>query len=435
MNLWILHYSFINHRFHHSTITIKQKIIINKLVTVVAIGAPHRLHTYDNRACSIISKFSVITFSNDPVNPSAFVSKVVWINEDLTWLVTELFWGHFLWKNSCSNEKRQIPRDPAGKRRIPRLNSAAQFRGNPNSAARFEIPRPAENCGPYTYMPATLVISAFLPPPPLSSLALRCHHHLLFLRTCRYKVGCQCSLNFQCECRMNWSVNFLPNRPTNGLSTQRMCLSLYPASTSSSVTFSSPSLRILYLQSIGSFFGQSEETTISAFILSWIRNYRNHTILYSALEFLFGWIYYTPKISVYDWETGRIENKRMKFKSTRTKWGRWQMRWRTETYKPSIRWGRHGGLEREGGEKQREREKTQEEGHYWQRRDQHRPKREICVKCQRNGHDALDIRIEEAVVISISIPRNSDWTARPVPGGNRWLFVFVFSFNFFHPYN
>src|SRR6218665_1973404 len=33
MNLRILHYSFINHHFHHSTITIKQKIIINKLVT------------------------------------------------------------------------------------------------------------------------------------------------------------------------------------------------------------------------------------------------------------------------------------------------------------------------------------------------------------------------------------------------------------------
>ena len=47
--------SFIIHQFHHSTITIKQKIIINKLVT-------------------------------------------------------ELLWGHFLWKNSCSNEKRQIPR-------------------------------------------------------------------------------------------------------------------------------------------------------------------------------------------------------------------------------------------------------------------------------------------------------------------------------------
>src|SRR6218665_479434 len=31
--LRILHYSFINHHFHHSTITIKQKIIINKLVT------------------------------------------------------------------------------------------------------------------------------------------------------------------------------------------------------------------------------------------------------------------------------------------------------------------------------------------------------------------------------------------------------------------
>ena len=97
MNLWILHYSFINHHFHCSTITIKQKIIINKLVT-------------------------------------------------------ELLWGHFLWKNSCSNEKRQITRHSAAKRRIPRPNSMAQFHGkNPNSAAWLEIPRAAENCGPYWY--------------------------------------------------------------------------------------------------------------------------------------------------------------------------------------------------------------------------------------------------------------------------------------------
>ena len=89
MNLWILHYSFINHHFHHSTITIKQKIIINKLVT-------------------------------------------------------ELLWGHFLWKNSCSNEKTS---NSAAKRRIPRL----KFRGkNPNSAA-FRGPR--KTVGPSQKVP------------------------------------------------------------------------------------------------------------------------------------------------------------------------------------------------------------------------------------------------------------------------------------------
>ena len=31
----------------------------------------------------------ILIFSYDPVNPSAFVSKVVWINEDLTWLRLE----------------------------------------------------------------------------------------------------------------------------------------------------------------------------------------------------------------------------------------------------------------------------------------------------------------------------------------------------------
>jgi len=95
MNLWILHYSFINHHFNHSTITIKEKIIINKFVT-------------------------------------------------------ELLWGHFLWQNSCSNEKRQIPRNCAVKIRIPRWNPRLKYREkNPNSAYRLEIPRPAENCGPF----------------------------------------------------------------------------------------------------------------------------------------------------------------------------------------------------------------------------------------------------------------------------------------------
>ena len=86
MNLWILHYSFINHQFHHSTITIKEKIIINKLVT-------------------------------------------------------ELLWGHFLWKNSCSNEKRQIPRQKDEFHvKIPRLNSAAKFCGSArNSAGRWKL--------------------------------------------------------------------------------------------------------------------------------------------------------------------------------------------------------------------------------------------------------------------------------------------------------
>jgi len=98
MNLWTLHYSFINHHFHHSTITIKQKIIINKLVT-------------------------------------------------------ELLLGHFLWKNSCSNEKRQIPRTSAGKKTNSAVNSAAQiprkkpkFRGLArNSAARRKTVGPTHN--------------------------------------------------------------------------------------------------------------------------------------------------------------------------------------------------------------------------------------------------------------------------------------------------
>jgi len=61
---WILHYSFINHQFYHSTITIKQKIIINKLVT-------------------------------------------------------ELLWGHFLWKNCCSNKNVKF--------RSKKTNSADQI--------------------------------------------------------------------------------------------------------------------------------------------------------------------------------------------------------------------------------------------------------------------------------------------------------------------
>src|SRR6218665_3410543 len=65
MNLRILHYSFINHQFHHSTITIKQK--------------NHHKQTC-NRAT--LRSFSV--------------------------------------KNSCSNEKRQIPWNSAVKRRIPK---------------------------------------------------------------------------------------------------------------------------------------------------------------------------------------------------------------------------------------------------------------------------------------------------------------------------
>ena len=104
MNLWILHYSFINHQFHHSTITIKQKIIINKLVGL-----------------------------------------------------TELLWGHFLWKNSCSNEKRQ---NSAGKKRlIPRWNFAAQFRWkHKNSAARHEIPRSRNTVGPSQGPTVTCII-------------------------------------------------------------------------------------------------------------------------------------------------------------------------------------------------------------------------------------------------------------------------------------
>jgi len=48
-------------------------------------------------------------------------------------------------------EFRGIPRKKDEFRgKIPRLNSAAQFRGkNPNSAARRKILRAAENCGPY----------------------------------------------------------------------------------------------------------------------------------------------------------------------------------------------------------------------------------------------------------------------------------------------
>ena len=93
MNLWILQYSLINHHFCYSTITIKPKINVNKHVT-------------------------------------------------------ELLWGHFLreelfeWKTSNSAEFR-------GKKTNSAVNTAAQNpRKNPNSAARLEIPRPAEIVGP-----------------------------------------------------------------------------------------------------------------------------------------------------------------------------------------------------------------------------------------------------------------------------------------------
>jgi len=46
-------------------------------------------------------------------------------------------------KNSCSNEKRQIPRE---KDEFRGSNSAAQ-----TQVARLEIPRSAENCGPNNY--------------------------------------------------------------------------------------------------------------------------------------------------------------------------------------------------------------------------------------------------------------------------------------------
>ena len=83
MNLWILHYSLINHHFHKSTSPIKPKINVNKLVT-------------------------------------------------------ELLWGHFLWKNSCSNEKRQIPRQKdefGGKFRGIKFRGSKIRGRNPYSAA------------------------------------------------------------------------------------------------------------------------------------------------------------------------------------------------------------------------------------------------------------------------------------------------------------
>ena len=83
MNLWILHYSLINHHYHQSTITIKPKNDINKLVT-------------------------------------------------------ELIWGHFLWKkvvwlknikfHGISRQKGEFCRlDSTVKTQIPRLVS--KFRG------------------------------------------------------------------------------------------------------------------------------------------------------------------------------------------------------------------------------------------------------------------------------------------------------------------
>ena len=116
MNLWILHYSFINHQFHHSTITIKQKIIINKLVT-------------------------------------------------------ELLWGHFLWKNICLNEKRQIPRK--------NTNSAVKFRSS-NSAAKTQIPRHSAGRGKlWALMMRTMqeLVKAS-PTFLLMVMALNCYQHI-----------------------------------------------------------------------------------------------------------------------------------------------------------------------------------------------------------------------------------------------------------------
>src|SRR6218665_1382989 len=98
MNLCILHCSFINHHFHHSTITIKQKIIINKLVTEL-----------------------------------------------------------LLRKNSCSNEKRQIPRNSAVKEEF-RGKPAAQNSAVTQNSAGTQIPRlgskfrgPRKTVGPSNY--------------------------------------------------------------------------------------------------------------------------------------------------------------------------------------------------------------------------------------------------------------------------------------------
>ena len=110
MNLWILHYSFINHHFHHSTITIKQKIIINKLVT--------ELH---------------------------------------------VLWGHFLWKIAVRMKNVKFRCIPRKKDEFRGKNPRIKFRGKkPNSAARLEIPRLRGNCGS-SHLPKKFEIFPFHP--------------------------------------------------------------------------------------------------------------------------------------------------------------------------------------------------------------------------------------------------------------------------------
>src|SRR6218665_2774772 len=105
MNLLILHCSFINHHFHHSTITIKQNIIRNKIVT--------ELHMY----------FEVI-----------FCEKIVVRMENVK------FRRFFRGKKTNAAVNSAVE--------ISRLKSRGKI---PNSADRLENPRSAENCGPYIY--------------------------------------------------------------------------------------------------------------------------------------------------------------------------------------------------------------------------------------------------------------------------------------------
>src|SRR6218665_3313870 len=76
-------------------------------------------------------------------------------------------------KNSCSNEKRQIPGHSAVK-----TNSAVEFGGsnsevkNPNSAARLEIPRPRKTVGPNYYSFLVIRDSPQRDRPYLSTLCL-----------------------------------------------------------------------------------------------------------------------------------------------------------------------------------------------------------------------------------------------------------------------
>ena len=62
-------YSFINHHFHHSTITIKQKIIINKLVTELLWG--HFL-------LKIVVQMKNVKFRGIPRKKDEFRGKIPW---------------------------------------------------------------------------------------------------------------------------------------------------------------------------------------------------------------------------------------------------------------------------------------------------------------------------------------------------------------------